>query len=46
LDQALSDGSIEAAEYLRLTLKLSRQQFFEKELANKILARRRQLGVF
>jgi len=46
LDCALGDGKIETAEYLRLVHKLSRQQFFEKELALKILAKRRSLGVF
>ena len=46
LDCALGDGKIETSEYLRLVHKLSRQQFFEKELALKILAKRRSLGVF
>ena len=46
LDCAMSDGTIETAEYLRLVHKLSRQQFLEKELALKILAKRRSLGVY
>ena len=45
LDCAMGDGTIETAEYLRLVHKLSRQQFLEKELALKILAKRRSLGV-
>jgi hypothetical protein len=36
---------LERQDYLQLVLRFSRRQFFEKELANKILAKRRQLGV-
>ena len=46
LDCALGDGKIETAEYLRLVHKLSRQQFMEKELAFKILAKRRSLNIY
>ena len=46
LDCSLGDGKIETGEYLRLAHRLSRQQFLEKELAFKILAKRRSLAVF
>ena len=46
LDCAMGDGKIETPEYLRLVHKLSRQQFLEKELALKIIGKRRVLGVY
>lgn len=46
LDCALGDGKIETPEYLRLVHRLSRQQFMEKEVVLRILAKRRSLGVY
>ncbi|EKX36496.1 vacuolar protein sorting 23B [Guillardia theta CCMP2712] len=46
LDKALDDSKIETHTYLKIVHKLSREQFFQKELINKILARRKQLGVY
>uniref|UniRef100_A0A7S0V3F2 UEV domain-containing protein n=1 Tax=Hemiselmis tepida TaxID=464990 RepID=A0A7S0V3F2_9CRYP len=46
LDRALGNETVDCKRYLQLVAKYSKQQFFVKELANKIVSKRRQLGVF
>ena len=46
LDKALGNEAIDCKRYLILVRKYAKQQFFIKELANKLIAKRRQLGVY
>eukprot|EP00285_Hemiselmis_virescens_P007605 CAMPEP_0173380624 /NCGR_PEP_ID=MMETSP1356-20130122/3278_1 /TAXON_ID=77927 ORGANISM="Hemiselmis virescens, Strain PCC157" /NCGR_SAMPLE_ID=MMETSP1356 /ASSEMBLY_ACC=CAM_ASM_000847 /LENGTH=458 /DNA_ID=CAMNT_0014334287 /DNA_START=14 /DNA_END=1390 /DNA_ORIENTATION=+ len=46
LDKALGNETLDCKRYLQLVAKYSKQQFFVKELANKIVKKRRQLGVY
>ena len=45
LDKALGNEAIDCKRYMTLVRKYSKQQFFIKELANRIIQQRRHLGV-